>query len=521
MTKRSMQWIMVWSIAFVLFLRFAPVATASNLVGTRTWNTLLCQFNGDATTPFSVQAVQTQFGSTYPGVSDYWRIQSNSAFTLSTQTFGWYTLPHTQADYENMGTDAGRAALFTDCLQAATRTDTPEIVTAIVTSEDSTLNGQYLDDVIINPSWIPKLERLVSISGHVLGLRSATGITPDTATIWDSLSIPAPFCDQICPIPHITAYAKQQAGWLTAYDSHPAPTTESVYTLSFLDAPAGDYLHLLAVQGDTTLYTLEARRIAEAYVNATPRASALVIHRVTASPEPIQLQAMLESVGASFTLTDAGLTVTVERITDDGFQVRVKPLTTETLTPETPTPETPTPETPTPETPTPETPTPTEPAPTNYVYNGSFELKTAAFLPQSWARTKLTQDIVVCNTPENTPARTGECAFRFRGSTGEASQISQKLLLPSAKRGTILEVSAYTRSQKLLRGALIQVQIYYVDPVLRPESLVTWSGTGFGQYRYNAASIELAGEVAYAVIKIGYKEPKGMLLIDDVTVVLH
>ncbi len=68
---------------------------------------------------------------------------------------------------------------------------------------------------------------------------------------------------------------------------------------------------------------------------------------------------------------------------------------------------------------------------------------------------------------------------------------------------------------------LIQVQVYYVDTALKAENLITRSGAGFGQYRYNAASVELAGEVAYAIIKLTYNEPKGVLLIDDVTVTLR
>jgi hypothetical protein len=63
--------------------------------------------------------------------------------------------------------------------------------------------------------------------------------------------------------------------------------------------------------------------------------------------------------------------------------------------------------------------------------------------------------------------------------------------------------------------------VYYVDAKLKPENLITRSGAGFGQYRYSAASVELAGEVAYAIVKLTYNESKGVLLVDDVMVTLR
>lgn len=521
MVKRLLSFVAFCSSLFLLLVVRLPVDASPPLVGTVPWTTLLCKFSDVTAEPFTLQDVQVQFGASYMGVSHYWHVQSRGALTLATQTLGWYALPHTQAEYVNMGTDAGRAAILTDCLQAAALTDTAETVTAVVTNVNTTLNGFVTQDVVINPTTVSQMATLIHTSGKALGLTNSTGIVAQTANPWDTLSIPMPACGTLCVIPHVTAYAKMQAGWLTAHTNHPNATTESVYSLTYLDAPAGDGEHLLFLPAPVGFYTLEARRTTEAYVNPSANKSALVIHHVDpAAPIPLKLYATLESENATLSLADAVLTVQVERITSDMIQVRVKPISTETppvVTPDT-TPET-TPEI-TPEvTPNPTTPTP--PAPLNYVYNGSFEEKTSASLPMAWARSKLTQDMVMCNTPDKIFANSGVCAFRFRGSATENSQLSQKLLVPNVQRGTILDVSFKVRSQNILRGVTMQVLVYYLDPALKPENITVRSGAGFGQYRYSGASLELAGEVSYVLVKLIYTEPKGIAWVDDVSVTLR
>lgn len=517
MTQRCLHSAFFTSAIWILFAVLIPTQASPARIGTLTWTTLLCKFSDVPAEPFTLQDVQVQFGANYIGVSHYWHVQSGGALTLATQTLGWYRLPRTQSEYLTLGTDAGRAALIADCLQAASYTDTAEIITAVVTNVDSALHGLAAQDVVINPTTVAHMASLINISGQALGLTRSSGTLPHMANVWDALSVPMPVCGTICTIPHVTAYAKMQAGWLTAYTQHPNATTESVYTLTYLDAPAADGDHLLTLSAPVGVYTLEARRTTEAYMNPSANKSALVIHAVDpAAPIPLKLHATLEAENATLSFIDAALTVQVERITTSGIQVRVKPISTETppvVTPAT------TPET-TPDT-TPDPITPTPPAPLNYVRNGSFEFNTESMLPLNWARTKLTQDSVLCNTPEKTFAHNGDCAFRFRGSSTEESQLSQKLSLPNVQRGKILDVSFKARSQKLVRGIIMQVTVYYVDPALSPETITLRSGAGFGQYRHIGASLELADAVEYALIKLIYNEPKGAAWVDDVSVTLR
>jgi hypothetical protein len=168
------------------------------------------------------------------------------------------------------------------------------------------------------------------------------------------------------------------------------------------------------------------------------------------------------------------------------------PTETETPTAETPT-DTPTLEPPT-ETPTPETPTetltpsitPTEPTftptasqtftPTRtpdpgleMIANGGFETNADGDkLPDGWKAKRLSKDRLKCNKGEKVFAFEGQCAFQFKGGSGEKSSLQQRIPLESfvITPGDVLTFSAQMNASGSDLNGSITLTVDFTDAVL-------------------------------------------------------
>jgi M6 family metalloprotease-like protein len=133
LTKQTRRWIRLCAFFFTTLTMMAgfahePLAAeaaAIPVLGSTRWAVILCKFSDDTTEPQPQQFYRDFFsesGAGQGGLYDYWKIQSYGAIDLSgSSVFGWYTLPYTVAQLNNLGGSqpGGRPQKIQACVDAA------------------------------------------------------------------------------------------------------------------------------------------------------------------------------------------------------------------------------------------------------------------------------------------------------------------------------------------------------------------------------------------------------------------
>jgi hypothetical protein len=154
----------------------------------------------------------------------------------------------------------------------------------------------------------------------------------------------------------------------------------------------------------------------------------------------------------------------------------------------------------------------------NALRNQSFETARQGGAPAQWTAVGLSGDRVLC--VEGT-AFDGKCSFRFTGSPGENSSISQTIRDPDARGflpGKTLVLRANVASSGLSSGATIRVRLLYSDGTLGFHQLQIPRDTGGAYREIGLDGIEVNKPLDRVVIRIGYANPgaTGSFRVDDV-----
>lgn len=158
---------------------------------------------------------------------------------------------------------------------------------------------------------------------------------------------------------------------------------------------------------------------------------------------------------------------------------------------------------------------------TQLVKNGGFEKYNGKSMqPNVWKANKLTGDRVRCNTANVTRARSGKCAYTFRGGKFEGSSLVQNVNLKNNAftQGDSLALSAYMFTKKTASNFRVQLQVRYKGG-LPNEKIVLKAAQGV-TYVYYSDEIILAADVSQLKkvrVMLTNNSPTGIVYLDDVS----
>ncbi len=164
------------------------------------------------------------------------------------------------------------------------------------------------------------------------------------------------------------------------------------------------------------------------------------------------------------------------------------------------------------------TPVPTAAPDTELLRNPGFETAgTTGTEANEWKVVQLTKSKRVCNKPEVEVARTGDCAFRFKGIAGSVSSIRQTVKTPFGEAGDSLNFSGWMKGKNLTGGVKIQAKVIYAGGDKTTLKLTPDDGT----YAYSSfdATLILDSAVKKVKILLSMSASKGKLLIDDTSLI--
>jgi hypothetical protein len=176
-------------------------------------------------------------------------------------------------------------------------------------------------------------------------------------------------------------------------------------------------------------------------------------------------------------------------------------------------------------TPTP-TQTPTEEPLLNLVENGSFDMMdaTQTVVLTPWTVKNGTGDKIKCDKdtdndgePDKFVARSGSCAFQFKGSAGENSKLSQSLdtSLLNLAIGDTLDLSLFVDGTSTANGK-IKVRVKFSDDT--PTGKITENFATTGDYTEVTGSYTLESDAVSSIkVQIGNRGVSGKVFVDDVT----
>lgn len=157
--------------------------------------------------------------------------------------------------------------------------------------------------------------------------------------------------------------------------------------------------------------------------------------------------------------------------------------------------------------------------------NGGFEEKdpvTGATI--GWTITNPTGDKVKCNKPGKPVTNFGECAFRFKGSVGESSNIKQVVYDSNwyMIAGDVVQLEGILNAAALTTGDLkFKLKVKYSDPG-QPSDKVKFKPLA-GVYTdspITPLTITLDGAVAEIEVKISNKAASGKFYLDELKLLL-
>jgi glucose/arabinose dehydrogenase len=171
----------------------------------------------------------------------------------------------------------------------------------------------------------------------------------------------------------------------------------------------------------------------------------------------------------------------------------------------------------------PVTPTPTDTGSVNLVENGGFEARDVNNNPviAPWAGKNLTRDKIKCNTTEKTFSRSGECAFRFKGSNGAKVSLKQNIDITSLVVNNFLVLQAWVQS-KNLTVETASVRLIVKFPTAEKSKTVLLVDPNLAVYtELTADSILLVEAPDKVKVELRSQSSSGKLLVDDVALYLY
>ncbi|HEX2620783.1 MAG TPA: choice-of-anchor Q domain-containing protein [Phototrophicaceae bacterium] len=167
------------------------------------------------------------------------------------------------------------------------------------------------------------------------------------------------------------------------------------------------------------------------------------------------------------------------------------------------------------------TPTATTSPEINLLHNEGFEVDNDANnIPDEWTSINATGDRRKCNTPDKTIAFEGECAYRFKGGTGENSKLTQVIDAPEVNVDDILSLDGQVNAKGSVKTA-VKVVIKYADSSIPNDKFkvkLTAPTPGYTPLT-GTLSTEITGEVASIKVVLQNKGTSGKVYYDALSLV--
>lgn len=160
--------------------------------------------------------------------------------------------------------------------------------------------------------------------------------------------------------------------------------------------------------------------------------------------------------------------------------------------------------------------------PEELLVNGGFERNNKNNQPAGWTHSNLTQERSRCNTVSTTFARSGNCAYFFRGSPQENSALAQDIRLTGLNlaAGDTLTLSAYMRANRPTVKFNLIVRVLYSGGV--PESRQVLRAQQSGEYvLYEGTVVVQSAQVRRIIVRLVHRSPGGWVYVDDVSLLLR
>jgi hypothetical protein len=161
--------------------------------------------------------------------------------------------------------------------------------------------------------------------------------------------------------------------------------------------------------------------------------------------------------------------------------------------------------------------------------NNSFEFEDSSGNPvlDPWVVKNSTGDKIKCNkdtngdgVPDKIFARTGECAFRFKGVVGEASKLQQKFdaTVEVFAPDDTLDLSAWVNAADPLTDAIIKLRVKYGDTT--PTGKINVTISPFSDYEnYTATYTVISENVTQIKLQFQNNTNSGKIYVDDVSII--
>jgi M6 family metalloprotease-like protein len=254
--------------------------------GSRPFISIMCKFPDISTEPKDLSYFQEMYGSTYPGLAQYWLEASYDTVNLSDSTsVGWYTLPHPRSYYV-YDNSLDMRSVAQDCTEMADAQVDFSRFSGINLMFNSDLDGYawgggcYLTLDGVSKAWAMTWEPPWAYSnisvishemGHGFGLPHSSGNYGQTYdNQWDVMSDTWSNCNRSsdatygCLGQDTISYHKDKLGWIPAEQKFtPECDTQTTITLDYLDLQQTNNYKMahIPINGSSShFYTVEARR---------------------------------------------------------------------------------------------------------------------------------------------------------------------------------------------------------------------------------------------------------------------
>jgi predicted outer membrane repeat protein len=153
--------------------------------------------------------------------------------------------------------------------------------------------------------------------------------------------------------------------------------------------------------------------------------------------------------------------------------------------------------------------------PIELLLNGGFEEDNT-----DWTTKNATSDKRKCNKPEKIIARTGDCAFQFKGGAGENSKLEQRPATTAITTGDSITLSGFYRATGAV-NAKVKVTMKYTDTTL-PNGKINLTLSVSSDYTAFTGDLAevIAGEVASIKVTLQNRSTSGKVLFDDLSLQL-